>query len=158
MSEAPSEKRCFKCGEIKPLSEFYKHPQMGDGHVNKCKECNKKDVTENREKNLERIQEYDRKRRKKEFVSEERWAELREQDTARNKAYRERYPIKDAAHTLVGNHIRDGKLIRQPCEVCGELKVHAHHNDYSKPLEVNWLCSEHHARWHAEHGEGLNGS
>jgi len=44
-------KECFKCKQIKPLSEFYKHPATKDGHVNKCKICNKKDVLVNYKNN-----------------------------------------------------------------------------------------------------------
>lgn len=40
-------KKCFKCNLEKKLDDFYKHPQMPDGRVNKCKECNKNDVREN---------------------------------------------------------------------------------------------------------------
>jgi hypothetical protein len=41
-----------------------------------------------------------------------------------------------------------GRLIRQPCEVCGEKKVEAHHDDYDKPLDVRWLCKAHHTDVH----------
>lgn len=46
-------KRCFKCGLILPLTEFYTHPETGDGHLNKCKQCTRKDVHENYMKKIE---------------------------------------------------------------------------------------------------------
>lgn len=47
--------------------------------------------------------------------------------------------------------IRLGILVRQPCEVCQSTQyIHAHHEDYSRPLDVRWLCSFHHSRRHME--------
>jgi transcriptional regulator with XRE-family HTH domain len=47
--------------------------------------------------------------------------------------------------------IERGELVRQPCEKCGSTKrIHAHHEDYAKPLEVVWLCPGHHVRRHYE--------
>lgn len=40
-------KRCFKCGAEKPLTSFYKHKKMKDGHLNKCKDCAILDIKNN---------------------------------------------------------------------------------------------------------------
>lgn len=44
----------------------------------------------------------------------------------------------------------DGRLTAEPCEVCGALPTHGHHEDYGKPLEVRWLCPLHHMARHRE--------
>jgi hypothetical protein len=51
-----------------------------------------------------------------------------------------KYAVRDA--------IRSGKLVKQPCFVCGELEVEGHHPDYSKPLDLVWLCKQHHNEVH----------
>lgn len=55
-----------------------------------------------------------------------------------------------AARNKVTAAIATGRLVAQPCERCGAPKTHAHHEDYSKPLEVVWLCPKHHRARHAE--------
>lgn len=137
-------KTCFKCGESKSLDSFYKHKQMADGHLNKCKSCAKADAIANRLKRLPYYQAYDRARGSR-------------QDQFYRKRYRKKYPAKHKAHNMVNNSIRDGKLQRHPCEVCGKVEAVAHHDDYLKPLDVRWLCQAHHKQWHAANGEGLNG-
>ena len=65
-------------------------------------------------------------------------------------------PLKDLAHRMVSEAIRNGQLTRQPCERCGsESDVIAHHEDYWRPLEVVWLCRPHHAQRHQELGWGI---
>lgn len=55
-----------------------------------------------------------------------------------------KHPQQIKARKKVYTNIRNGKLKRLHCEVCGNIKSEAHHEDYSKPLEVIWLCKEHH--------------
>lgn len=54
------------------------------------------------------------------------------------------------ARWKVSRAISSGRLTREPCEVCGATKVHAHHDDYNKPLDVRWLCPRHHQEHHAK--------
>jgi hypothetical protein len=65
-------------------------------------------------------------------------------------SWNERNPEKRAAHIVVGNAIRDGKLVKGPCEFAAEGgcsgRIEAHHDDYLKPLEVRWFCSAHHGK------------
>jgi len=140
-------KTCFKCGIPKELNEFYKHSQMADGHLGKCIECAKADVLRHRAANLEAVQAYDRERGK----LPHRLARMRAYHKAHPEivsAARHRWAIKHperpAAALAVSNAVRDGRLVKQPCEFCGALKVEAHHDDYTKPLEVRWLCNKHH--------------
>jgi transcriptional regulator with XRE-family HTH domain len=55
---------------------------------------------------------------------------------------------KNRARYLVNRAIKNRRLTRQPCEVCGEVGAEAHHEDYSKPLDVVWLCRPHHGERH----------
>lgn len=67
--------------------------------------------------------------------------------------WKKRNPEKHAAKIAVRDAVRRGDLVRQPCERCGVTDdVHAHHDDYTKPLEVMWLCRDHHRARHAEIG------
>lgn len=59
-----------------------------------------------------------------------------------------KYPEKIKARTAVRLALNRGDIVKKPCEVCSESKVHAHHVDYSKPLEIMWLCRKHHDEWH----------
>lgn len=135
-------KECFKCKSVKPLSEFYKHSRMADGHLNKCKECTKSDVGKHRNENIEKIREYDRERGK--------LSHRIKLATEITRAWRAEDRQRAAAHSAVSRAIRTGKLTREPCIRCGAEKTQAHHEDYDKPLVVMWLCSPCHKKRHKE--------
>lgn len=54
------------------------------------------------------------------------------------------------ANNAVAHAVKSGRLTKSPCERCGAVTVHAHHEDYGAPLDIVWLCPEHHAMRHRE--------
>ena len=151
-------KKCFKCGEVKCLSEFYSHPRMGDGHLNKCKECNKKDVTKNRRRRAEYYKQYDRDRAnlshrvkaRKEYAKTEQGKRAMNRGRLR---YAKKNPHKKKVSQKLNNGIRDGKIQKpSSCFVCKKdnCRIEGHHEDYSKPFDVMWLCRKCHAQIHKD--------
>jgi hypothetical protein len=123
-------KKCFKCGLEKPLTDFYGHPQMGDGSLGKCKECTKVDVRANRLANVDYYREYDRMR-----------ASLphRRQNVKRVvKNWRAKHPGRGKAHHAAERHHRKAP---DACQMCGlQKRLERHHPDYALPLLIVWLC------------------
>ena len=149
-------KTCFKCLRSLDIDQFYRHPRMKDGHLGKCKECAKLDVAKNRIDKLDQYKKYDYERTRTDSRREaNRKASNKRRRIHSSKIseatsrYRADHPERYRAHAMVNQAVRSGKIEKMPCQICGNAKVHAHHQDYSKPLDVAWLCSVHHAEIHS---------
>lgn len=68
------------------------------------------------------------------------------------KSYSAKRKLQMRAKDAVHDALLSGKLERKSCERCGNQKVEAHHPDYSKPLDVRWLCHFHHREQHTKLG------
>ena len=143
-------KDCSACGKRLPLDEFYKNVSATDGLTSRCKTC---------------LSEYQRKRRERENASKPPgWKQKTKDIVAYRKAWKAAHPgyatakkrewwqrnkdrlrVKEAVRYA----LKTGKLVRQPCSVCATTeRVEAHHPDYTKPLEVVWVCRKHHNEIH----------
>ena len=128
-------KKCVKCGIIKILSMFYK----GDS---KCKECRKNLVIEYRRNNIEKIRSYD--------IARGKLPHRKEKAVINTRNRRKDPDGYMAAHIAVSKALKNGILKRMPCMMCGRTDlVHAHHDNYLKPLDVMWLCVIHHKSRHS---------
>jgi hypothetical protein len=137
------------------VAEFY------TGVTNRCKECHKRKVKENREEKLDYYREYDAKRFQEDPKVRERHKEYKRTPAGKLSVeasrikWIEKSPEKRAAHVILGNAVKNG-LIEKPnfCSKCGKKEVsrriHAHHHDYTKPVDVIWLCVQCHKDEHKD--------
>lgn len=135
-------KLCPKCTVSKPLADFYANKLRPDGRNSWCKECSVLDGRRYRALNRESIQAKDKARN---------LLDKRKAQRAAIKAKAKFHPEKAAAQNMVLTAIKNGYLTRPTtCSIpgCSEKKPDAHHPDYSKPLEVIWLCRTHHQQLH----------
>ena len=72
----------------------------------------------------------------------------REIHNAANRRWRIENPEKAKAQRKLRHEVEMGRMVRGACEACGSQKTQGHHEDYSKPLEVVWLCAKHHGQRH----------
>jgi ribosomal protein S27AE len=148
-------KKCKKCNIEKELTDFYKNLGMADGYLNQCIECVKARVNKHRNENIEKAREYDRKRAMLPHRVEARNKYIKTPSGKESKRktllkYKKKYPMAYAAHIMFGNAIRDKKINKENnCSICkSNLFVDAHHDDYTKPFDVRWLCRKCHTEWH----------
>lgn len=137
-------KVCTGCGFDKPLTHYHRRAASKDGRMPKCKDC--ASAIDKARANLPH-----RVAARKAYQQTETYKE--KHDTIQTE-WRQRHREKVRAHSRVAYALRTGKLIRPlECEGCGPRytgKLEAHHDDYSKPLDVKWLCDTCHKARHVE--------
>jgi hypothetical protein len=135
-------KECTRCGESTEFKETHNKRQ---GYW--CKPCRSR-------ASIDSAKKHRTTKRKNNNAYASRRSNKRSEETFK---WRSNHPEKVTAHRAVQTAIRNGSLVKQACEICGgTIRIHAHHDDYEKVLDVNWLCHTHHMERHAmlkERGE-----
>jgi hypothetical protein len=145
-------KTCYKCQKTLPPSDFYPSVCKPDGLSSMCRVCHR----------AWRRGHYQKYKAETE-ATKAKWAARNPEKVKaiiRAKSKR-RYPAMKGCgltrvYRKVSFAVSTGKLQRGPCVVCGSENSVAHHEDYSKPLDVVWYCQLHHAELHEKTGSRLH--
>jgi len=132
-------KTCCGCGKTKHLDEFYRFVRSKDGRTSRCKVCSHADEKRRRRENPELARAHDRA--------------YRQRNPEKIRERNNRYPEKKRARGFLTQMVYQGRIVKpEHCEDCGrpteKHRLHGHHEDYSKPLDVDWLCDPCHRRRH----------
>jgi len=171
MSESNSTKKCTKCKKIKLASGFYRDARIKSGLKADCKACCRLydrseagRLKQARHRKTEKFKLSQAKHEKTERRKRSK-VEYRKSDAGKLSnikgvdKYKSSNPLKIKAHSVICVAIHSGRMENpgncSECKITG--KAEAHHDDYSLPLDVRWLCRKCHIAWHRENGPGLNG-
>ena len=129
-------KQCNTCKKIKNITDFHRHKSCSNGYRPKCKSCVRiyeaRRYYKNREKILKYVKAYSRTPAGKTLsikLNSNMW---------------KKYPKKIKARINLRYAVKMGKIKKQSCVICKSKNVEAHHADYNKPYDVQWLCPLHH--------------
>jgi hypothetical protein len=137
------EKQCKSCGKTKPMSDFYASSNSSDGAQRCCKKCDNARVRAYRGTAVGADRHI--------MYARERYRETAARCIKSAAEWVLNNPEKHKAQAAVHNAIRDGRVVRPSlCQECGkDCKPHAHHDDYSRRLDVRWLCASCHRSFHS---------
>ena len=151
----PASKACSKCGETRLAAEFYRNDAMRSGLDSHCKACrvaaSAQYFRENKDECLEKSRQRHREQKSRKERSRQPPSRDRQKRAEYQRRYRTEHTERSRARRMVMTAIANGTLTPKPCERCSfALGVQAHHEDYSKPLDVVWLCTKCHGVRHRE--------
>lgn len=147
-------KHCPKCSTTKPVSSFHNNRSRYDGLGGHCKDCHNSLIASRMTNSEIRAQKQatDRALQRRLRREDPEWLERRRKaDRQAQRPRRKPDPVKDRARSTLRRAVRSGKVQRpDTCSDCGtsEHRIEAHHHDYTKPLDVEWLCSLCHGQRH----------
>ncbi len=149
-------KVCTGCKINKSFSRYHKKKGTCDGLRHACKECtnadNRKRWSSNKAAYNITSKEWAAANKETKKKSCKNWVENnREKYNGYHSKYRQNNPKKVKARMIVKDAIRHGTMTRQQCKIFDCFDIgEAHHEDYRKPLDVEWLCTKHHKQLHKE--------
>lgn len=146
-------KDCSRCFATKPITQY--HSNGEGGKRGWCGECQNKRKCDSLKKfridNPETQREIDRRANRLKFLKNRRFY--------LNKSALEAKTFRGAARRKLRNAVSNGHITKpKSCQKCKAIvpknRIHGHHTDYSKPLDVIWLCSVCHSFEHTLLREG----
>jgi hypothetical protein len=147
-------KTCKICQISKEIKEYPVEKKMKDGTRNICRNCTRINHKIFRTKHIEAIRQKDRNNNSTgwRIESQKKYLKTDKGKKSRynaNQKYKEKNKHKIFAQQVAFRAYKKGLIKQRPCQLCGSLdNIQMHHEDYSQPLIVVWLCTQHHKDQH----------